>query len=144
MFAAPKTTTLPQNLPRTTSGTKTLFRFAPKRHKPCLLIVSSELRSWRDRAGSIRRVGTIKMVAIAASAAPSLRAPPRLLGSTQPRPRLKIIVAATNQHVGKIGTWARTPVTTITRKPIFPINALSLASQKTSIGLGDFFVGDGC
>ena len=68
------------------------------------LYVPSELRLWRDRAGTIRRVGTIEIVAIVAPAAPGLRALPRPLGSTQPRPRLEMIVAATNQHVEKIGT----------------------------------------
>ena len=53
---------------------------------------------------TIRRVGTIEIVAIVAPAAPGLRAPPRPLGSTQPRPWLEMIVAATNQHVGKTGT----------------------------------------
>ena len=96
MLAAPKTTAPPRNLPRITPGTEALFRSTPKRHKPSLLIAPSELRPRRDRAGIIRRVGTIEIVAIADPAASSLKAPSRLLGSTQPRPRLKIIVAATS------------------------------------------------
>ena len=96
MLPALKATAPPQNLPRIIPGTKTPFCSAPKRHKPCLFIVSSELRPWRDHAKTIRRVGTIRIVAITAPAASGLRALPRPLESTWPRLRLEIIVAATS------------------------------------------------
>ena len=78
--------------------------FYSQKDKPCVFIVLSELRPWKDRAGTIRRVSTIEIAAIAAPTAPGLRAPPRPLGSAQPRPWLEMIMAATNQHVGVIGT----------------------------------------
>ena len=144
MLAAPEATAPPQNLPRITSRTKAPFCSAPKRHEPCLFIFSSKLRFRRNRAGTIKRVGTIIIVAIAASAAPGLKALLQPLGSTQPRPCLKMIVAASSQCIGKIGTWARLPITTVTRRAILPTNALSPTSKKTSIGLSNFLVADWC
>ena len=144
MLAASKATAPPRNLPNITPRTKAPFCSAPKRHKLCLLIVLSELKPQKDRARTIRRVDTIAIIAIAALAALGLRAPSQPLGSTPPRPRLKMIVVVTSQRVGKIGTWAKSLVTTVIRKAILPTNALSSASQKTSIGLGDLLVGDWC
>ena len=144
MLAIPKATALPQNLPRITPGTKAPFRSAPKRHKPCLFIVLNKLKPWRDRVGTTRKVDTIGIVAIAAPVALGLSTLPWLLGSIQPRPRLKMIVAATSQCVKKIRTWAKPPVTIVTRKAILPINALSPLSQKTTIAFGNLLVGDWC
>ena len=144
MFNAPKATTPPQNLLRITPGIEAPFHSAPRRHKPCLLIVPSKLRPHRDRTGTIRRVGTIGIVAIAAPVAPGLKASSLPLGSIRPRPRLEMIVATTSQRVGKIGKWAGPPITTITKRAILPTNALSPACQKTSIGLGNLVVGDWC
>ena len=84
----------------------------------------------------------IEIVAIAALAALGLKAPPRPLGSTEPRPRLEIIVAANNQRIKKIRIWAGPPVTTVIKKAILPTNALNTTSQKTSIGLGNLLVND--
>ena len=144
MFAIPKATVPLQNLSRITPGTETLFSSAPRRHEPCFFIIPSELRPRKDRAGTIRKVGTIGIVAIAVPAVPGLKALLQPMGSTQPRSRLKMIVAATSQCVEKIETWAGPPVTTVTRRAILPTNTQSPASQKTSIDLGDFFVGDWC
>ena len=144
MLAASEATTLPWNLPKIIPGTKAPFCSAPKRHEAYLLIIPSELKPWRDRARTIRRVGTIEIVAITAPTTPSLKAPPRPLRSTRPRLRLEIIVAATSQCVGKLEIWAGPPVTIITRKTILLTNAISLTSQKTSISLGNLLVGDWC
>ena len=144
MLAAPKATAPPRNLPRITSETKTPFYSAPRRHKQCLLIILSELKRQRDSIRTIRKVGMIKIVAIAAPTGPGLRVLPRPLESIRPRPWLEMIMAATSQRVGKIKTWAGTPVTSVTKRPILPTNVLSPVSQKTSIGLGNLFVGDWC
>ena len=144
MLTSPKATALPWNLPKITPGTKVLFYSAPKRHKLCLLIVLNKLRFRRDRAKIIKKVGTIEIVTIAAPAVPSLRAPSQPLELTRLIPRLEIIVATTSKCVKKIGTWAGPLVTTVTRRAILPTNALSPTSQKTSIGLGNFLVGDWC
>ena len=144
MFAALKATTPPQNLPRITPGTKAPFCSAPRSHESCLLIVSSELRPWKDRAGTIKRISTIGTVAIAAPAASGLKALLRPLRSSRPKPRLEMIMAAIKQRIGKIGTWGGPPVTTVTKKALLPTNALSSASPKTSIGLGNLLIDDGC
>ena len=143
MFAAPKATALPQIISRITPRTETSFCSALIRHKPCLLIASSPPRA-KDLARTTRKVGAIEIVAIAVLVTLDFRALSRLLRSIRPRSRLKtiVIVAATGQRVGKIGTWARPPITTVTRRAILPTNALSLVSQKTSIGLGNLLVGD--
>ena len=144
MLAAPRATAPPWNLPKITPGTKAPFCSAPKKYKLCFLIVSNKLKPQRDRVGTTKRIGTIKIVAIAASAPLGLRALPRPLGSAQPRSRLEMIVAATSQRIGKIGTWAGPPVTIVTWKAILPTNALSPVSQKISISLGDLRVGEWC
>ena len=144
MLAAPEATILPQNLPKIIPRTKTPFCSALKKHEPCLLIVSSELRLRRNRIGTIRRVGIKRIIAIAAPVASSLSGLPRPLGLTRPRPRLRMILAVTSRYVGKIRKWAKPFITTIIRRAILQTNALSPASQKTSIGLGDLVVGDWC
>ena len=144
MLAIPKASALPQNLPRITLRTEAPFRPASRSHKPCFLIVANKLRPWRDRAGTNRRVSTIGIFAIATSTALGLTTLPRPLGSTRPRFWLEIIVAANSQRIGKIGIWVGPLVTTIIRKAILPTNALSPASEKTSIGLGNLLVGDWC
>ena len=53
-----------------------------------------------------------------------------------------MIMAATSQRVRKIGTWARPPVTIVIKIAISPTNALTLVSQKTSIGFANLFVGN--
>ena len=65
MLAAPRATAPPQNLLKIIPGTKTSFRSATRRHKPCLLIILSKLISLKNRAGTTKRIGIIKMVAIA-------------------------------------------------------------------------------
>ena len=144
MLAVSRATAPPWNLSKNTPGTKVFFCSAPKRHKPCLLIIPSELRPRKDRKKTTRRVGGIKIVTLAAPAAPGLKAPPRPLRSTQPRLWLEMIVimAATSQRIGKIRTWAWPPVTIITRKSILLTNVLCLTSLKTSIGLDNLFAGD--
>ena len=103
MLGAPEANAPPQNLPSIISGTKVPFHSAPRRHKPCFFIALSPPRP-RDLARTNRRVGAIEFVTIATSVVPGLRALPRLLELIQPRPRLKIIVVATSQHVRKIKT----------------------------------------
>ena len=143
MLAASGATAPFSNLPRIIPGTKAPFRSALTRHKPCLLIALSLPRP-RNLARTTKKVGAIGIVAIAALTAVGLRASPRPLGSTQPRLRLKtiVIVAATGQY--KIETWAKPPITMVTRKSILLTNVLSPASQKTSISLGNLLVGDWC
>ena len=97
-------------------------------------------RPRRDHQKSRRN----RNVAIAAPAAPGLRALPRPLGSTPPRSRLEtiVIMAITGKRVKKIGTWAKPLVTIVTRRGILLTNVLSPTSQKNSISLGNFLVGD--
>ena len=142
MLAVPGATAPPQNLQKIIFETKTLFSSVLTRHKPCLLI-APKLPRPRDLTRTTRRVGAIETIAIAAFAALGLRVLPRPWESTQLRPRLKTIAieVAAGQRVIKIRTWARPPVTTITRKVILPTNALSFASNKTSIALGNLLVG---
>ena len=143
MLAVLEATAPPQNRSSITPGTKAPFYSALTRHETCLLIALSPQRP-KDVIRTIRKVGAIKIVAISAPATLGLRAPPRPLGSIQPSYWFNkiVIVAATGQHVGKIKTWAEASVIIVTRKAILPINTLSLASQKTSIGLDNLFVGD--
>ena len=141
MLATTRATAPPRNLPEITRGTKVPLRSAHRRHEPCLFIALSSPRP-KNLVGTTRKIGTIGIIAIAAPAALGLRAPPRPLGPTQPRPRLKIIVAATSQRIEKIGTWAGPSVTTVTKKAILLTNALSPVSEKTSIGLGNLLVDD--
>ena len=145
MLAAPGAIASPQNLPRIILRTKVLFCSAFTRHKPCPLIALSPTRP-RDFAGTTRKVGAIEIVAIAATPALDLRASPRLLRSIRPKPQLEIImiVAVTGHHIRKIGTWARSPITIVTRRGILLTNASSPTSQKTSIGFGNLLVGDQC
>ena len=145
MLAAPRATALPWNLPRIIPRTKTPFRSTITRHKPCLLITPS-LPRLKNLAGTTRKVGAIRIVAIATSVALGLKAPPRSLGSIRPRPRLKtiVIVAATGQRIRKIKTWAKPFVTIITKRGILLTSAPTITSQKTSIGLGNLYVDDWC
>ena len=53
-------------------------------------------------------------------------------------------MTAIGQRNKKIKTWARPSVTTVTKKAILSTNVISPASQKTSIGIGNLFVGDWC
>ena len=144
MLAIPGATPPPQNLSKIISRTKAPFCSAPRRHKPCFFIVLSKLKTQRDRAGTTRKVDIIRIVAIAAPAAPGLRTSLQPLELIQPSPQFEMILAATSQHVGKIGTWARPPMTNVTKRAIWPINALSSASQKTNISLGNLLVANWC
>ena len=146
MLAVLKATAPPWNLPKNTSGTEILLRSAPRRHKPFLFIVPNKLKPWKNCAGTTKKVGAIRIVVIAVPMAPGFTAPSRPLRSTRPRPRLEtiVIVVAIGQRNKEIRTWARPPNTTIIKRAILLINALSSASQKTSTGLGNFFVGDWC
>ena len=141
MLATPETTASSQNLSKITSKTKASFRSAAKRHKPFHLIATSPSRP-KDLAKTTRRVGAIGIVAIAAPATLGFMAPPQPLGSTQSKFPLEMIMLATSQRIGKIGTGAGPLVTTVTKRAILPTNALSPTSQKTSIGLGNLFIGD--
>ena len=146
MLAVFKATAPPQNLLKNTLETKVLFCSALKKHKPCLLIVPSKLRPWKDCIRTTKRVGAIGIVIMAAFATLGLRAPPRPLRSTRPRFRLEtiVIMAATGYHVRKIETWARPPVTMVKRRGILLTNVSSPASQKNSIGLGVLLVNSWC
>ena len=145
MLAALGATAPPQNLLKIIFGTKTPFCFALTRHKPCLFIALNPAIP-RDLAGTTRRIDLIGIIAIVAPAILGLRALPWALGSTQPRLQLKtiVIVAATGQCVGKIGTRAGPPITIITKSGILLTNILSPVSLKTSIDLGNLLVGDWC
>ena len=80
MLAAPGATAPPRNLPRITSETKAPFRSAPRRHESCFLIAPILLRP-KDLVKTTRKIGAIRIVAIAALAALGLRVPFRPLGS---------------------------------------------------------------
>ena len=96
---------MPQNLSRITSGTKAPFYSALPRHKPYLPIALS-LPIPKNFAGTTRKVNAIRIVAIAAPAALGFRVLPWPLGSKRLRPQLEtiVIIAATGQRDGKIGT----------------------------------------
>ena len=128
MLAVSWATILPQNLAKNTTMTKVFFYSALRRHKPYRFLIPGKMRPWKDRGGTTRRIGGIKMVAIAASAAPGLRALSGRLESTRPKPQLEIIVTTIGQRDKKIKTWIKPPVTIITNKAILPTNALNLVS----------------
>ena len=146
MFAAPGATAPPWNLLKITPRTGSPFCSTPKRHKLCLLIFPNELRPWRDRAKTSRKISAIEIVVIATLAAPGVRIPPGLLESAQSRLWLEtiIIVAAIGQHVEKIRTRAKPFFTIVTGRAILPTNTLSPTGQKTSISLGNLFVDECC
>ena len=144
MLAAPEATALPWNLPRITSRTEALFCSACRRHKSYFFIAPSELRPWRDCAGITRSVSAIGILVITAPAAQGLKALPRQLGSTQPRPWLKITLIVIGKRNKKIKIWARLLVTIVIKRAILPTNAFSPVSQKTSISFDNLLVNDWC
>ena len=79
MLAASEVTIPPQNLPKITPKTKAPFRSALTRHEPGFVIALSPTKL-KDLAGITKKVSAIKNVAIAAPAAPGLKAPTRPLG----------------------------------------------------------------
>ena len=111
-------------------GTKASFRSATRKHEPCFFIASSPPRP-RDFSRTTRKIGSIKILAIAGLTGPGLRTLPRPPGLMQPRPRLEtiVIVAATGQCNEKIRTWARPYIITVTSKAILPTNAPSPTNQ---------------
>lgn len=146
MLATFGATAPPSKLLKSTLAIEALTDFcsAHKRYELYPFMARSPPRL-RGLAKITRRVSVIRIVAIAASATPSLKASFRPQKLIWPRPRLRtiVIVAAIDQSK-RIVTWARPPIIIVTRRTISLINISSHISQKTIISLGNLFVGDWC
>ena len=122
---------------RTFSGLKTL--------NPSLFNAPRRPRTRTGLEKTIKTIGAIeKAVVIVALATQDFQTPPHSLESTRPIFSLEMTETTTSHQSRKTKTWLKLSVTIVIRKSILLTSALSLTSQKTSIGLGNLYVSDCC